>query len=91
MFDHTLSPDEIERIRQERKEADTHYNDALTLLDRVVAPSSVVPAAPPALDEEKLPAINDGWRILSTHPVDFGSGWRARLAGLVWRLVGPLF
>jgi len=89
MFDHTLSSDEVERIRQERKEADTRYNDALTVLDRATIRPSAVPEPPPPLDEEKLPAINDSWRILGTQPAEFGSGWRRRLAAFVWRLVGP--
>lgn len=91
MFDRTLSPGEIERIRREREQADARYNDALTLLDRAVARPPRVPEAPPLPDEEKVPAINESWRILGSQAVEFGSGWRGRLAAFVWRLVGPPF
>lgn len=91
MFDRTLSPAEIERIRREREQADARYNDALTLLDRATMPAPAVPAAPPPPDEAKLPSINESWQILGSRAAEFGSGWRGRLAAFVWRLVGPLF
>ena len=90
MFDHTLSSGDIERIRRERNEADARYNDALTRLDRAVTQPSAVPEPPLLPDEQQVPAINESWQILAAHQVDFGSGWRARLAAFVWRLVGPL-
>lgn len=91
MFDHTLSAVEIEQIRRERQEADTRYNNALTALDGTVSRPPTVPEPPPLLDEAKLPAVNESWRILEPQGISFGSGWRARLAAFVWRLVGPLF
>src|SRR5512146_2729406 len=71
----------LQRLKREREEADKVYNDALTTLDRAVP--GVAPQ--PSLGDEVL-------RLWETAPADPSaslSGWRRRLAGFIWRLVGP--
>ena len=90
MFDHTLSADEIERIRRERAEADTQYNDALTVVDRAIVADTSLPDPPPPPDEAKVAALSDGWRILSSGAPGPARGWKGRLAAFVWRMIGPI-
>jgi cyclopropane fatty-acyl-phospholipid synthase-like methyltransferase len=88
MFD--FDPFDGEARQKDRAAADRRYNEALTALDAAVVPPSSLPARPPSLDETKLPAINDSWRILQNGAPHAGRGWRARLAAFVWRLIGPI-
>jgi SAM-dependent methyltransferase len=75
----------LQRLKQERDEADRKYNDALTALDRALLRAPEFPAPPPAYDEHQLPALNDAWNI-TTPP----TGWfRKGLAEMVWRVVAP--
>lgn len=77
----------LERLERERIEADRRYNEALTALDRALPPAVDLPGAIPALDEHQLPALNEAWRTLPDRPP--ATGIKARLAGLVWRVVAP--
>jgi len=88
MFD--FDPFDGEARHKDRAAADRRYNDALTALDAAVVSPPSLPARPPSLDETKLPAINESWRILLNGAPQAGRGWRARLAAFVWRLVGPI-
>ena len=77
----------LRRLKKERDEADARYNAALTALDRAIRPPTIVPAPVPALDEEQLAALNQGWNILPAPPQ--ASGLRAKLTGYIWRVIGP--
>jgi SAM-dependent methyltransferase len=77
----------LRRLKDERDEADARYNDALTALDRAIRPPISLPSPVSALDEERLPALNQEWNILPAPPAD--SGWRGKLTGYIWRIVGP--
>jgi len=79
--------DTLQRLKRERDEADRRYNDALTALDRAVPAPPEWPATPPTEDGSRLPELNESWNTLVQPPA--GTGWRGRLAGLIWRTVAP--
>ena len=79
----------LERLQQERDEADRRYNDALTALDRSAPPAAALPPAPAPYDDSQLPAINQAWNILPHGAPAIDRSVRGRLRGLVWRMVGP--
>ncbi len=91
MPDHPQEPLEetLRRLKAERDEADRRYNDALTALDRPLAPGLTFPKPPPAYDESQITPLNEAWNILPGPPA--ASGWTGRLTGLVWRTVAPYF
>lgn len=78
----------LKRLEQERDEADRRYNDALTALDRAVPEFGDWPSPPPLADDSQLGSINGSWDIAAQVPDGF-SGWRGRLAGFIWRTIGP--
>ena len=78
----------LARLREEREEADRRYNDALTAVDRALAPAASLPAPRLALDDERMAALNEAWNTLPSAPA-LGGGLKGRLARLVWRLAGP--
>ncbi len=88
MFKPTITDEDVERLRREREEADLAYNDALTALDRVVQ-HPPAPAGPAPVDEGRTAPLARRSQIVSDPPYSM-SGWKARLAGFVWRLVGPM-
>ena len=77
----------LRRLQAERDEADQRYNEALTALDRArpAAPSIPEPILP--LDAARLAELNAAWNILPAEPS--ATGVRGRLAGFVWRTIGP--
>jgi SAM-dependent methyltransferase len=79
--------DTLRRLKQERDEADRRYNDALTALDKSFSAPQPLPAAPPAYDEHQITPLNEAWNILPSPPAV--SGLTGRLAGLIWRTIGP--
>jgi O-antigen chain-terminating methyltransferase len=81
---------ELQRLKDERDEADRRYNDALTNLDAAVQRPAVLPDLPPASDEHQIPTLNQLWNIVPEPPPGTGPGWRTRFAGLVWRVAGPI-
>ena len=81
--------DLVARLERERLAADRIYNDALTALDRALAPAAALPPAPSAADRSGLAAINDRSQILPTGSPRVDGWLKGRLAGFVWRLVGP--
>jgi 2-polyprenyl-3-methyl-5-hydroxy-6-metoxy-1,4-benzoquinol methylase len=87
----TLEPldDLISRLERERLAADRIYNDALTALDRAVSPPSGLPAAAAPADRSQLAAVNDRSQILSPGSPPIDGSLKGRLAGFIWRLVGP--
>jgi len=83
----TVSPDDLARLKAEREDADRRYNEALSGVDAALAPAPHLPALP-ALDGSQVGPINQHRHLLERPPV-LGTGLRARLGGLVWRLVAP--
>lgn len=55
----------LNRLAAERFDAHRRYNEALTAVDRAIQALADWPDAPPAYDEEKLPAINDAFTALA--------------------------
>ena len=66
------------------------YNEALTRLDESVQAISRWPELPPAPDATQIQRLNEQWNILPGGAPALGSGVRGRLAGFVWRLLGPV-
>ena len=87
----TLEPldDLISRLERERLAADRIYNDALTALDRAVSPPPGLPAAARPADRSQLAAVNDRSQTLSPGSPPIDKSLKGRLAGFIWRLVGP--
>ena len=81
--------DRLDRLERERAEADARYNDALTALDRSMAPPVELPHPPPGPDVSRLVDINRTWDILPDGPPAIDRSLKGRLRGLVWRLIGP--
>jgi SAM-dependent methyltransferase len=65
------------------------YNAALTRLDAAVQALGHWPDPPPPPDATQVPRLNDQWNILPGGAPALESGWRGRLGGFVWRLLGP--
>ena len=78
----------LRRLKHERDEADARYNDALTALDRALPPHWTIPSPAADVDDSQLAALNESWNTLASPP-PIGPGWRGRLAGFIWRVVGP--
>ena len=85
-----FAEDDIERRRIEREAADRAYNEALTALDQAFPRLPDLPHPPVACDESQLPGLNDRWRVITGDPAEGLTGWRRRVALMVWRLVGPI-
>ncbi len=88
MFKPTITDEDIERLQRERDEADRAYNEALTALDRVVQHPPQV-AGPPPVDEGRAARLARAAQIIADPPYAV-TGWKGRLAGFVWRLIGPM-
>jgi hypothetical protein len=83
------APDDLAALRAERDAADRAYNEALTRLDRAIQQLPVdFPHPPPVPDEHQITPLNALWRI-DAPPA--GGGLRGRIAGIVRRMVLPLF
>ena len=97
MFTRTVTPEDLARLSAAREEADREYNEALQLIDRSRIQDVVaMPAPPPRYDEHQINPINEQWPILgqggaAAIPGMNAGGWKGRLAGFVWRMVGPIF
>ncbi|HXG54531.1 MAG TPA: class I SAM-dependent methyltransferase [Vicinamibacterales bacterium] len=77
----------LRRLKEERDEADQRYNEALTALDRAIAPPAGLPDAALALDDQQVAPLNDHWNILPAPPA---SSWTGRtMTTFVWAIVGP--
>jgi SAM-dependent methyltransferase len=77
----------LQRLRDERDEADRRYNEALTALDRALLGAPEFPHPPPPYDEHQITPLNQAWDLGAAPPA--GGGLKGRLAAFVWRLVGP--
>lgn len=81
--------DLLARLERERLEADRLYNDALTAVDRAVQQVPGLPEAPRPYDDDRLTAINLGWKIVPGDRPPFDRSLKGRLRSFIWRLVGP--
>jgi SAM-dependent methyltransferase len=77
---------DIERLETERGEADRLYNEGLTKVDGALVHPEALPALPAPAERLQLPRLNQLWEIV---PATVG-GWRARVADLAWRVLGPI-
>ena len=68
-----MSPDKLDTLERERREADRQYNDALTAFDAALIPATAHAGAPPSSDST-LPEFPAGWRGWITRAVH---GWLA--------------
>ncbi len=97
MFERTVTPEELARLKAQREEADRLYNEALTALDVAQLRLPDLPHPPPSLDEHQITPLNQSWQILNANgngpqpPTAAAGGWKGRLAGFVWRTVSPYF
>jgi 2-polyprenyl-3-methyl-5-hydroxy-6-metoxy-1,4-benzoquinol methylase len=101
MFTRSVTPEDLARLSAAREEADRAYNEALQLIDRSRIQDAVaMPHPPPRFDEHQITPINEQWPILGPKTDKDGAaaipglnegGWKGRLAGFVWRMVGPIF
>jgi SAM-dependent methyltransferase len=57
----------LNHLAAERADAHRRYNEALTAVDRAIQVLAEWPDAPPAYDEQKLPAINDAFTALAAN------------------------
>jgi O-antigen chain-terminating methyltransferase len=86
----TISSDDLQRLQRDLEQADRRYNEALTALDRALQPPSPdLPALPGPFDEHQITPLNSLWSILPPQSSNGSRGWRARLTGFIWRIVGP--
>ena len=89
MLKRPVTSDDLDQLKRERDEADRRYNDALTALDRALPRPSGAIAGTAAFDDERLPALNESWRILPPTTLPPARGLRSRLAHFVWDLLRP--
>jgi SAM-dependent methyltransferase len=91
MLGRPVTPEVLERLRQERLDADRRYNDALTALDRAIP--ALPSAQAPSLDGSDAPleTLNRGWNLVEGTSFPPPRGLRSRLAHFVWSLVRPVF
>jgi SAM-dependent methyltransferase len=79
----------LSRLERERAEADERYNDALTALDRALAPAAAWPDPPPLPDVSSLANVSRLWDIAPTPPPPADRSLKGRLRTFVWRMIGP--
>jgi SAM-dependent methyltransferase len=85
----TVTQSDIQRLTEEREQADHQYNAALTEVDRALPRGASVPPPGPAADLQQLPRLNDLWSVSPSEPMPF-TGWRARVGAIVWRMLAPI-
>ncbi|HEY8549816.1 MAG TPA: methyltransferase domain-containing protein [Vicinamibacterales bacterium] len=88
MFQRTIHPEDLARLKAEREEADARYNAALTALDRALPPVPDPPHPPPAPDEHQITPLNERWQIVDGAG---GGPLKRLLRRMVWSVVGPAF
>ena len=89
MFERTVSADDLARLKREREQADRDYNAALTELEQAILRPPELPQLPPPFDDSQASLLNERWQIVPPEGPAFGTGWRGRLRGFVWRFIGP--
>jgi len=90
MSKRTVTTDDLNRLRQNREEADKNYNDALTALDLSIVRPPELPTQPPSFDDHQAQALNKTWKLVPDKGPDLGTGWRRRLRGFIWQFLGPI-
>jgi SAM-dependent methyltransferase len=85
----TVTDTDIQRLDDERMDADARYNAALTRVDRALVHPEPLPAPLPPAEHAQLPRLNQAWEIIPSAPVPF-RGWRARLGRFVWHILAPV-
>jgi SAM-dependent methyltransferase/uncharacterized protein YoxC len=86
----TVLEDELTFRKRQREQSDSRYDEALTALDQALWQPPAFPHPPPSIDETQVTPLNTHWEILRTRPGS-PTGWRARVAEIVWHLVEPIF
>jgi len=66
-----MSPDQLDTLEQQRREADRRYNDALTAFDAALVRVGTI-ERPPRVADPSLPPVPAGWRGRSLRVV---SAW----------------
>jgi Cyclopropane fatty acid synthase and related methyltransferases len=80
----------LRRLKQEREDADLRYNQALTELDRALAPPVGIPDVPSPIDDERRGPLNAAFTIVPAPPA--ATSWTQRkFVGLLWRTIAPYF
>ena len=79
----------VAQREHERVHADRLYNEALTNVDRALPEPPAIPPLAIELDEQRLPTLNQLWKILTEPAPPRGRGLRTRLAHFVWQLIAP--
>ena len=88
---HTISAEDLERLKRERDEADRLYNEALTLVDGALQRAPEMPHPPPSVDEHEITPLNQSWTIVPADASSFGTGWIGWIKMRVWRMLAPIF
>ena len=86
-FGRPLTPEQIKQFRVERELADRQYNDALTALDRAMPALPPLPDPPLPYDEQRLPELNERWRVAPESAPPTPSSVKRWLSDLGWRLI----
>jgi SAM-dependent methyltransferase len=86
----TVLEKDLARLERQRENSDSRYDEALTALDGALWTPPDFPHPPPLPDETQVTPLNTRWEILRARP-PMQSGWRGRLARVVWSIVEPLF
>lgn len=84
----TVSEDDLDRLKDQREQSDSRYDEALTTLDGALWPLPEFPHPSPPPDEVQVTPLNERWEILRARPAA-RTGWRGRLARFIWALVEP--
>ncbi len=88
MFERTVSPEDLQRLKEQREEADRRYLEALTALDGVTH-STEYPHAPPPPDDHQLAPLNQLWKL--DLQATANGGLKGRVRRVVLRIVGRQF
>ncbi len=86
----SVTDSDLERLADERREADRLYNEALTRVDGALVHPEPLPALPPAAQYRHQQDLNRQWQITAPKTSQ-GGGWRARVASVVFRVLAPVF
>ena len=84
-----ISESELAHLKLAREEADRAYNDALTALDHALPSQLNRPSSEAREGDTNISTLEANWRLFRDEGPTLGTGWRARLNGLVWKLIGP--
>lgn len=85
----TVSEEDLERLKRQREQSDSRYDEALTRLDAALPGLPDFPHPPPAPDDTQVTPLNTRWDILRARPAA-APGWRGRLARFVWGVLEPV-